>query len=93
MAFLSLLAVARMTFHPGSMVVVVPGLSGPYQLEKSDPGATPANPVGLARGQEGKKAYCQKSQVKKQQRCWREQPHLAHLVIGEDWTILSFSLP
>lgn len=46
-------------------MVVVPGLSGPYQLEKSDPGAAPANPVGLARGQEGKKAYCEKSQVKK----------------------------
>ncbi|KAK2874103.1 hypothetical protein Q8A67_021256 [Cirrhinus molitorella] len=63
MAFLSLLAPATMTFHPGSMVVVVPSLSGPHQLEKSDPGAAPANPVGLARGQEGKKAYCQKSQT------------------------------
>lgn len=64
MAFLSLLAPARMTFHPGSIAVVVPGLSGHHQLEKSDLGAAPANPAGLARGQEGKKAYCQKSQVK-----------------------------
>lgn len=64
MALLFLLAPARMTFHPGSMAVVVPGLSGHHQLEKSDPGAAPANPVVLARGQEGKKAYCQKSQVK-----------------------------
>lgn len=65
MAFLSLLAPARMTFHPGSMVIVVPGLSGPHQLQKRDLGAAPANSVGLARGQECKKAYCQKSQVKK----------------------------
>lgn len=65
MAFLSLLALATMTFHLGSMVVVVLGLSRPHQLEKSDPGAAPANPVGLARGQEDKKAYCQKSQVRK----------------------------
>lgn len=64
MAFLSLLAAARMTSHPGSMAVAVPGLSGHHQLEKSDPGAAPGNPVGLARGQEGKKAYCEKSQVK-----------------------------
>lgn len=55
---------ARLTFHPGSMAVVARVSQDITSQRGCDPEAALANPAGLARGREGAKAYCKKSQVK-----------------------------